>query len=281
MLVIESSEELKSTLEHWRSAGDRIHFVPTMGALHGGHVSLLKQGLEGNAKTVVSVFVNPTQFNDPEDLQKYPRTFDADRKTLLDNGCDVMFYPSVEEIYSDSETPNYNLDGLDAGMEGLFRPGHFNGVVQVVDRLFSIVRADKAFFGEKDFQQLAIIRHMMAKLGHQTNVIGCPTIRETNGLAMSSRNTLLTELGKEKASILYQTLNSAKHAYQSGVLIDTIIDESQDSINSIDGIRIEYIKIVNPTTLQPILNNDGKPAVACLAAYLEGVRLIDNMRLNA
>ena len=281
MLVIEQLEELQSTLERWRSEGSLIHFVPTMGALHAGHVSLVKEGLKLNAKTVVSVFVNPTQFNDPKDLLRYPRTFEEDRKLLELNGCDLMFHPSVGEIYADSPNPKFDLDGLDNGMEGKFRSGHFNGVVQVVDRLFSIIKPDQAFFGEKDFQQLAIIKHMMAKLGHPTKVVGCATVREANGLAMSSRNTLLTRDAKKKASELHASLLEAKTAYQTGGELSRIVNQAYRSIQEVRGIELEYFEIVDPITLKPILNNDERPAVACLAAYLEGIRLIDNMRLNA
>ena len=281
MLVIERIGELKSTLERWRSEGSVIHFVPTMGALHPGHISLVKEGLNDGAKMVVSVFVNPTQFNDPNDLQKYPRTFDEDRELLKKNGCDLMFYPSAEEIYANKDEPVFDLDGLDKGMDGKFRSGHFNGVVQVVDRFFSIINPDQAYFGEKDFQQLAIIKHMMAKLGHHTKVIGCPTVREANGLAMSSRNTLLSDNGKEKASILQQALIRAREAYIEGENLTQIVDQATSSIQETTGIELEYFEVVDPNTLIPILNNDGRPAVACLAAYLEEVRLIDNMRLNA
>ncbi|MFT4524935.1 MAG: pantoate--beta-alanine ligase [Bacteroidia bacterium] len=281
MQIIDRCEALSELLNMVRNDGKKVHFIPTMGALHEGHVSLLTNALDSNAITVVSVFVNPSQFNKSKDLHNYPRTFEADKKKLKDAGCHIMFFPSVKEVYPDSQIPNFDLEGLDTLMEGEFRPGHFQGVVQVVDRLFSIIQPDKAFFGQKDFQQLAVVQHMMKKLGHQTEVLGCPTIREASGLAMSSRNMLLSDEALTNASIIYTTLENIKDGYKKGSTIDVLINQAKSDINSIIGFELEYLEIVNPGSLDRINENQNKTAVACVAAYVEGVRLIDNLMLIA
>lgn len=281
MQIIDSCEALSKLLATARNDGKKVHFIPTMGALHEGHVSLLTRAINSNVVTVVSVFVNPSQFNQSKDLANYPRTFEADKKKLNDAGCDLMFFPSEKEVYPENLIPNYNLDGLDARMEGEFRPGHFQGVVQVVDRLFSIIRPDRAFFGQKDFQQLAVVNHMMKKLGHNTEVVGCPTIREASGLAMSSRNMLLSDKALAKAGIIYHALEEIKEGYINGSKMESLIERAKSDINNLNGFDLEYLEIVDPISLSPINENKNKAAVACVAAYVEGVRLIDNLTLIA
>ena len=195
MKIITTAHEMSAYSLSRREKRLTIGFVPTMGALHEGHLSLIRNAKQSADIVVVSIFVNPTQFNNSSDLDKYPRTFETDKKLLLNEGIDVLFFPTVDEIYPSPETKTYNLDGLDAQMEGPNRPGHFNGVVQVVTRLFEIIKPHVAYFGEKDFQQLAIIRHMTAKLGYDIDIEGMSTIREESGLAMSSRNVRLSPEG--------------------------------------------------------------------------------------
>lgn len=262
-----------------KARGISIGFVPTMGALHQGHLSLVQQASNTCDAVVVSIFVNPTQFNDTSDLEKYPRTFDADRSMLEDAGVTALFYPSVDEIYPKREPTNYDLDGLDQLMEGPSRPGHFNGVVQVVTRLFDIVEPEMAFFGEKDFQQLAIIRHMSTKLGYRVKIFGCPTIRERSGLAMSSRNVRLSESGKRSASALSRSLEQIKQRLSEGANVVDAIKPATDQLKQENGVELEYLELVDVVTLHKATNET--PSIqACVAAYVEGVRLIDNMQVK-
>lgn len=255
-----------------------IGFVPTMGALHKGHASLIRAAKKENDMVVVSIFVNPTQFNLASDLANYPRTFDADKVILEKEGVDVMFFPSVEEVYPHSTEPTYNMDGLDHGMEGPNRPGHFNGVVQAVTRFFDLIRPTKAYFGEKDFQQLAIIRHMTSKLGYPIDIVGCPTLREKNGLAMSSRNTRLSAEGKTTAAQINKTLVLVRTNLVEGLTISEAIKIGIENLSD-PAIKLEYLELVNPVTLKPAANQD--PQIqACIAAWVGGVRLIDNLRVK-
>jgi pantoate--beta-alanine ligase len=246
--------------------------------LHQGHASLVQQSTELNDYTIVSVFVNPTQFNDASDLEKYPRTFEADQELLSDLGVQVMFYPSVEEVYPEKESKQYDLDGLDEIMEGPNRPGHFNGVVQVVTRLFDIVKPDISYFGEKDFQQLTILKHMTKKLGYKVGVEGCPTIRESNGLAMSSRNIRLTESDIEQALTIYKTLVYLRDNIES-MGIQGAVESALVSISSNPAVELEYLELVEPSDLSRA-TDQSKEIQACIAAWVGGVRLIDNMRVK-
>jgi pantoate--beta-alanine ligase len=281
MQIIERCDLLWEALNDTKIKGGKIHLIPTMGALHEGHISLVNHTLNKGALVVVSLFVNPSQFNESKDLSNYPRTFEADKEKLELAGCNILFFPSEDEIYPKRVDPEYHLDGLDTKMEGRFRPGHFQGVVQVVDRLFSIVKPDSAFFGQKDFQQLFIVRHMMTKLGHRTNVIGSPTIREVSGLAMSSRNTLLSVKARSNSSIIFRVLKQVQIEYINGLEIDQIITSGSNIINHTEGFELEYLEIVDPTRLTDIQKNENKSAIACIAAHVEGVRLIDNLTLIA
>ena len=248
-----------------------------MGALHAGHLSLVLHSTDCCDVTVVSIFVNPTQFNDPHDLEKYPRTLEKDLEMLRGAGCDVVFAPSVEEMYPEQDVRVFDLSPLDSVMEGAARPGHFNGVAQIVSKLFDIVKPDEAFFGEKDFQQLAIIRYMCNKLGLNITITGCPIIREEDGLAMSSRNVLLPLLNRKAAPAIYR-------AMQKGVLLckeyspELLKQYVTDLINKEEGLSVEYFEIMNQDTLTPIIEWDEFVKARGFAAVQAGpVRLIDNM----
>ena len=279
MKLVYHIKELTELLRSPESS-QTIGFVPTMGALHKGHLSLVEKAMAENDRVVVSIFVNPTQFNDKRDLERYPRNLDADLQLLKTVGCPVVFYPSVEEIYPGADNRQYDLGGLDRMMEGKFRPGHFKGVAQVVSRLFDIVRPGRAYFGLKDFQQLAIIRYLTAQMKWPVEIIGCPIVREANGLAMSSRNELLSEEERENASVIYRTLDMArrlKESYSVKELEDWIITE----INKNPFMDVEYVEIVDADTLQPAGSRGGKGTkVACVAVWCGKIRLIDNMVFN-
>lgn len=248
-----------------------------MGALHEGHLSLVKESKKNSDITVVSVFVNPTQFNDPEDLKRYPRTLEQDVELLKSVNCDIVFAPSVEEIYPEPDTRKFNFGYLESIMEGAKRPGHFNGVGQVVSRLFDLVAPDKAFFGMKDFQQVVIIKYMVKQLKYNIEIIACPIVREENGLAKSSRNTLLDEDHRKNAPHIYNTLKKARSlASEMGVkeIKEWIVNE----INRNPFLDTEYVEIVDDTTLK-VTEDWSEPGtkVACVAVYAGKIRLIDNI----
>lgn len=277
MQVFNTKNELVNLIDSFKKEGKKIGFVPTMGALHEGHLSLVKEAKKNSDITVVSIFVNPTQFNDPEDLKRYPRTLDKDVKLLETVGCDLVFAPSVEEIYPEPDTRKFDFGYLESVMEGAKRPGHFNGVGQVVSRLFDIVRPEKAFFGMKDFQQVAIIKYMVKQLNYPIEIVSCPIIREESGLARSSRNTLLDEVHKANAPHIYETLKKARtltHEKSVQELKQWIADE----INNNPYLETEYVEIVDDTTLK-VIESWSEPGikVACVAVYAGKIRLIDNI----
>lgn len=276
MVLIDNIEKLKDTLFRIRSNGKSIGLVPTMGALHSGHVSLMERAKVECQVVVVTIFVNPAQFNNPDDLKKYPRTIDTDLEMIKDH-ADIVFTPSVEEIYPTPPTEQYHFGALEEVMEGALRPGHFNGVATVVKRFFDFVKPDKAFFGEKDFQQLAIIKELVRQYAPEITIVPCPIIREPNGLAMSSRNQRLTPSERDIASsvfkILSQSLTYPKTRTQP--ILDFVISE----ISKIQEIRFEYFQIVDDTTLQDVETfENGKGVIGCVAFYIQDVRLIDNIR---
>ena len=271
--------ELISILENYKKEGKKIGFVPTMGALHEGHLSLVKESKKQSDITVVSIFVNPTQFNDPEDLKRYPRTLEKDLELLKTENCDVVFAPSVEEIYPEPDTRKFDFGYLETVMEGAKRPGHFNGVGQVVSRLFDIIKPHKAFFGMKDFQQIAIIRNMVHQLHYNIEIISCPIIREENGLAKSSRNMLLDEDHKKNAPHIYATLKKAKELV-SQKNVSEIKQWISDEINNNPYLETEYVEIVDEMTLQVTKEWEEKGnKVVCVAVYAGKIRLIDNIVL--
>lgn len=261
-------------------AAKTIGFVPTMGALHQGHFALVKQSLADNDLTVVSIFVNPTQFNNREDLEKYPRDLERDSNYLSQIGVDIVFAPSVEEIYPVPDTRQFDFGQIDKVMEGEHRPGHFNGVAQVVSRLFDIVQPDKAYFGEKDFQQLAIIRAMVCQLHLDVQIIPMAIVRQESGLAMSSRNERLTPHQREVAANIYKVLTEA--ATQAKLhSVSEIEKQVIDTLNAFPELKVEYFDIVNGNSLRKINAwSDSQYTMACIAVFCGEIRLIDNIRIQ-
>lgn len=279
MKIIESITELQTEIKSVKSAGKTIGFVPTMGALHDGHKALVTQSVAENDCCIVSIFVNPTQFNNAIDLEKYPRDLKRDAILLQNAGCKIIFAPKSEDIYQANELNNrfeFDFGGLDKVMEGRFRPGHFNGVVQIVSKLFQLVEPNKAYFGEKDFQQLAIIHRMVKILNFDIEIIDCPIVREPTGLAMSSRNERLTEEQRKKAveisKVLFESCNFA-----SLLSPDEITKSVVEKINAVTGLEVEYFDIVDVENLQTI-HTWSKPSVGCIAVFCGEVRLIDNIK---
>lgn len=285
MQIITTKKELQAAVSACKNEGKTIGLVPTMGALHQGHASLVKRAVAENDICVVSVFVNPTQFNNKEDLAKYPRNIERDAELLSSIGAHFVFAPTPEEMYSAEEMNNtfeFDFAGLDKVMEGKMRPGHFNGVVQVVSRLFYLVQPDKGYFGEKDFQQLAIIHHMverssMAGTFGSLQIIDCPIVREQSGLALSSRNERLSAAEKETALAISKTLfSSLKWAKEEGATVANVQQRVIDTVNAVEGLEVEYYEIVDQNTLLPTDTFDH--AIGCITVYCGPVRLIDNIK---
>ncbi len=285
MQIITTKQALQQAVENCKKANQTIGLVPTMGALHEGHASLVRRAVEENDVCFVSVFVNPTQFNNKEDLAKYPRNIERDAELLRGIGAQYVFAPTPEEMYSAEEmntTFSFDFNGLDAVMEGKMRPGHFNGVVQVVSRLFYLVQPDRAYFGEKDYQQLAIIHHMverssMAGTFGNLQIIGCPIVREESGLALSSRNERLSAEEKQTALGISKTLfASLEWAKEQGATVAAVQQRVIDAINAINGLEVEYYEIVDQTTLLP--TDSFNHAIGCVTVYCGPVRLIDNIK---
>ena len=280
MKVINKTSDLQAIIEQLKNDGKSIGLVPTMGALHKGHLSLVKNSISNNDITVVSIFVNPTQFNNPNDLASYPRTVEKDLELLQTVGCDVVFAPEADDIYSKSETDSrfeFDFEGLDKVMEGKFRPGHFNGVVQIVSKLFDLVRPDRAYFGEKDFQQLAIIRLMTRRYNLPIEIVPCPIVREDSGLALSSRNSLLKDNEKQVASHIYAVLNESRQ-----FVPQTEVEELKQcviaAIEQKPELKVEYFDIVDGHTLKSIGKWDESDyVVGCITVFCGNVRLIDNI----
>lgn len=267
---------VKQLQEALQNVSGTVGFVPTMGALHSGHISLVEAVKSACDYVVVSIFVNPTQFNDQSDLAKYPRTIEADQALLEKAGCDLVFTPTTEEIYpNDYKCPNFNLKGLDRPMEGASRPGHFAGVVQVVNRLFDVVEPDKAFFGEKDFQQLAIIQEMEAQRGGEIEIVPCPIVRGDDGLALSSRNALLTSTARCAAPHIYKAIEKASHMKGNCA---QIIEQTKKAIEQNELLKVVYIEIVDKKSLQKV-DVVTKNCQLCAAVVCDNVRLIDNIAM--
>ena len=278
MKVIHTIKDLQAELTVLRAQGKKVGLVPTMGALHVGHASLVKRSVSENGVTVVSVFVNPTQFNDKNDLAKYPRTLDADCRLLEDCGAAFAFAPSVEEMYPQPDTREFSYAPLDTVMEGAFRPGHFNGVCQIVSKLFDAIQQDRAYFGEKDFQQLAIIREMVRQMNYKLEIVGCPIVREEDGLALSSRNKRLSAQERENALNISRTLFKSRTFATSHTVSETqkMVEEA---IEAAPGLRLEYFEIVDGNTLQKVNSwEDAQYVVGCITVFCGEVRLIDNIK---
>ena len=281
MKIISDPRKLKTEIDSFRKSGLKIGFVPTMGALHSGHITLVENSVRENDVTVVSIFVNPTQFNNADDLKKYPRDLNKDADLLSKAGCNLIFAPEPADIYSDNELNerfSFDFEGLDKVMEGKFRPGHFNGVVQIVSKLFTLVEPHKAYFGEKDFQQLAIIHLMVRKMGFNVEIVDCKIVRETSGLALSSRNERLTDEQKVQAArisaILFESVKLAKTKTPEELHLWVLLQ-----LENAPGLKAEYFEIANSVTLQTLKSWD-EPAVGCVAVFCGDVRLIDNVRYN-
>ncbi|MDO4461554.1 MAG: pantoate--beta-alanine ligase [Bacteroidia bacterium] len=279
MKTIVTISELKQAVATARAEGKTVGLVPTMGALHNGHLSLVKRACDECDFVVISVFVNPTQFNNPEDLRTYPRTLEADKKLIEDNtSAQVVFTPSVEEVYPEPDTRQFSFGPIAEVMEGEHRPGHFNGVAQIVSKLFMYVEPDKAYFGEKDFQQLAIIRKMVKDLNFNIKIVGCPIVRYMDGLAVSSRNALLQEDERAIAPIIQATLRRSVEEMQYKMTPTEVIAWVTKTLNNIEHLEVEYYSIVDGLTLQPINNwNETNYVVGCITCYCGKVRLIDNI----
>lgn len=278
MKVAATINELKALLQVCRNEGKSVGFVPTMGALHNGHASLVKRSVAENDVTVVSVFVNPTQFNDKNDLKNYPRTLEADCNLLAAVSADIVFAPEVSEMYPEEDKRQFSFAPLDTVMEGACRPGHFNGVAQIVSKLFYAVEPNRAYFGEKDFQQLAIIREMVRQLSIDVEIVGCPIIREADGLAMSSRNTLLSAEERERALTISRALFKSLEYAKSNTLAMTR-SFVEGVIAGTEGLDLEYFQIVDGNTLQELKEwSDSDYIVGCIALFCGKIRLIDNIK---
>ena len=275
MLVVETIKELKQELEKYNSKN--IGFVPTMGALHDGHISLVKRSVEENDVTVVSVFVNPTQFNDKADLERYPRTEEADKKLLQAAGCDIVFMPQVEEMYPEEDTRVFNFGCIETVMEGKYRPGHFNGVAQIVSKLFYAVEPTRSYFGEKDFQQVAIIRDMVRQLNIPVEIIACPIIREESGLARSSRNELLSAEERKKAALISEVLSKSVN-FAKEMSVEEVKNWVCEQFTHDEVFKMDYYDIVDGNSLQSVSSwEDSDYIVGCIAIYCGKIRLIDNI----
>ena len=278
MQTIHSIKELQACLSEAKNAGKSVGLVPTMGALHEGHASLVRRSVKENDVTVVSIFLNPTQFNDPKDLERYPRTLESDCKLLEQCGAQIAFAPSVNEMYPEPDTRSFSYPPTDSVMEGARRPGHFNGVCQIVSKLFMITEPDRAYFGEKDFQQICVIRRMVADLGFKMDIVPCPVIREASGLAMSSRNSLLTPDEKVLAANIYRVM---KESLSRGLSVRETEAWVTDTLNAIEGLEVEYYSIVNGETLAEVNSWDDAPhIVGCITVFCghTPIRLIDHIR---
>ena len=277
MRLARTISETRSLINDIKTRLPSLGFVPTMGALHEGHISLLTRSIEENDATVVSIFINPTQFNEKQDFQSYPRNLEEDLNILEQYPVDLVFVPEVSEIYPEPDTRIFNFEGLDSIMEGKHRPGHFNGVAQVVSRLFEIIGPSTAYFGEKDFQQLAIIRKMAVDLGFPVRITGCSIIREEDGLAMSSRNRLLSFDDRISAARIPEALLNAKNEVEK-VPVRALVEQTIQFVQHDPRLKVEYFEIVEEHTLKPVRNWNKTGGIrGCIAVRICNVRLIDNM----
>jgi pantoate--beta-alanine ligase len=281
MLIFKGNNELIKHLNEIRAKGRKIGFVPTMGALHKGHISLIEASKEQGLYTVCSIFVNPTQFNDKKDLENYPRTPENDLKMLEENGCDVVFMPSEKEIYPKEDARVFKFGELDTILEGAHRPGHFNGVAKVVSILFDIVKPDVAFFGSKDYQQVMVIRSLVKQLNLPVKIVACPTLREADGLAMSSRNMRLSKDERKAAKLIPALLNEAKTMFGAGSSISEIKVFIGRKLAQNPIYKLDYFEICEPETLKILGDKSAvKTGIGLIACFVGNVRLIDNLLLS-
>ncbi|MBB6609519.1 pantoate--beta-alanine ligase [Pontibacter sp. Tf4] len=279
MQVITQVSELRQTMQALRCSGKSIGFVPTMGALHEGHLQLLRASVKDNDITVCSIFVNPTQFNNPDDYKLYPRTLEADIELLQTTGCDFIFSPSPEAIYPQHTMLQFSFGKLEQVMEGAMRPGHFNGVATIVGKFFNMVQPHKAYFGQKDLQQVAIVRQLIVGLGFDIELVCYPTVREADGLAMSSRNKRLNAEQRQTAVSLHEALELAKAQLKTQP-VATIKTAVADYLNNKPEVELEYFEIADPLNLQPVETIAEGEVALCIAAFVGPVRLIDNLVVN-
>ncbi len=278
MLIFTTAADLRAYAEQARAAGRRLGLVPTMGALHEGHLQLVRAAAQACDEVIASVFVNPTQFNNPDDLRLYPRLPEQDAAALAPAGCTALFMPSVAEIYPQPTVLHFDFGPLERVMEGAHRPGHFNGVATVVSKLFHLARPHAAYFGQKDFQQVAIVRQLIADLSFDLELVVFPTVREADGLAMSSRNARLTSEARAVAPLLYKVLQQAAEQVRAGVAPAEVQQQALATLAQEPAFTPEYIEVADAQALQPITDYEaGRPVVLCVAAHLGGVRLIDNV----
>ena len=282
MKIFKSIVELRGYLDLQRGKTNTIGLVPTMGALHAGHKKLVEESVKSCDITVCSIFVNPTQFNNSEDLLNYPKQLDEDKRVLQVAGCDVVFVPSAEEMYPENNASlSMNFGFLENVLEGAFRPGHFSGVGVVVSKLLNIVQADKAFFGQKDLQQLAVIKKLVKDLNIRTNIISVPTMRESSGLAMSSRNLRLSKEEKLVATNLYRVMSDLKSYVLAGNAIQEAVNKSREKLVGLEDVELEYLEVVNSDTMAKVNEvTEAKNISICIAAQVGEVRLIDNLYLK-
>jgi pantoate--beta-alanine ligase len=273
-LIFRTVADLRAQVAAWKAAGETVGVVPTMGALHAGHLALARAAKQGADRVIVTIFVNPKQFNNPDDLQKYPRTEVADAVLLAPIGIDAIFAPAPVEVYPDGFSTTVSVGGVSAPLEGARRPGHFDGMATVVAKLFGMTQADRAWFGEKDWQQLAVIRQLVADLNIKVDVVGLPTIRDADGLALSSRNARLSAAARVAAVALPDAMQTAVRAMQAGVAVPDALTAATTAVLAAGFTSVDYIDLRDPATLAPVRR---LPARLLAAAWIDGVRLIDNM----
>ncbi len=275
-IIIRTVAELRPIVRGWKAAGEKVGVVPTMGALHDGHLSLARAGKQECERVITTIFVNPKQFNNPDDLKKYPRTEEADVALLSSVGVDVFFIPQPDEVYPDGFITTVSVGGVSEPLEGRMRPGHFDGVATVVTKLFGMTMADRGYFGQKDWQQLQVVLRLVRDLNLPIKIVGCETIREEDGLAMSSRNVRLTAQGRAVAGMLYSAITAAADDIRSGQSDRQAIREAAEKVRAAGFDRVEYIELRDAETLMPS-DDPQKPRRMLAAAWLDGVRLIDNI----
>lgn len=275
-MIVRTVEELRRHVRGWKAAGQLVGVVPTMGALHDGHLSLARRARKECERVITTIFVNPKQFNNPDDLKKYPRTEEADAALLATVPVDLIFAPQPEEVYPEGFITTVSVGGVSEPLEGRMRPGHFDGVATVVSKLFGMTMADRGYFGQKDWQQLQVVQRLVRDLNIPVHIVGCETIREADGLAMSSRNVRLTVAGRGIASVLYTAITTAAEDIRAGQSDRMAIREAAEKIRAAGFDRVEYIELRDAETLMPS-DDPARPRRMLAAAWLDGVRLIDNI----
>ncbi len=276
MQTLRTVAELRTRVRGWKQDGRQVGVVPTMGALHDGHLSLVRAAKRGCDRVIVTIFVNPTQFNNSDDLAKYPRTEAADAALLAAEGVDILFAPSADEVYPAGFATGVAVQGVTAPLEGALRPGHFEGVATVVAKLFGMTQANRAYFGQKDWQQLQVVKRMVADLNIPTEVVGCDTIREADGLALSSRNVRLDALSRAQAPGLYKVMTRTAAAIKGGADVATALAQGREELRQAGFSEVDYLDLRNAALLEPMVTLD-QPARLLAAAWIGGVRLIDNI----